>query len=265
MSKLYGLIGKRLGHSISPQIHRYIAEKLNLELDYRLFEVEEGNASNIVGALKTLNISGANVTIPYKTTVMSQLDEISPQAAAIGAVNTINFDGEKSIGYNTDYYGLEKTFERMKFDPEGKFAVVLGNGGVSKTVQTYLVDKGIAELAVITRRNDWFPDYEHLKKISEKDIIINATPVGMYMHPDEKECLVDEDILAKFSYALDIVFNPIETPFLKKAADIGLKTENGLYMLIFQAIRAQEIWNSLKISDTIGNLLYEQAKNWLKI
>ncbi|MDR2654942.1 MAG: shikimate dehydrogenase [Oscillospiraceae bacterium] len=261
MTSLYGLIGKKLGHSLSPKIHRFIAEKLNLELDYRLFEVAGENAGNIVAALKTLSITGANITIPYKTTVLSQLDELSPQAAAIGAVNTISINSGKATGYNTDYYGIEKTFEKLGFEPEGKFAVVLGNGGASKAVQACLIDKGIAELAVITRHDDWYPGYEHLARISEKDIIINATPVGMY--PDEEKSPVSEEILQKFDYAFDLVFNPFSTLFTKRARNAGLRVENGLYMLIFQAIRAQEIWHNIKIGDAVGNLLYEQAKTWL--
>lgn len=261
MQKLYGLIGEHLGHSISPQIHGLISQKLGLDADYKLFEVSKQNSSNIVSAIKTLGISGVNVTMPYKMVVMPQLTSIAEEAEIIGAVNTVKIDGDDSFGYNTDYYGIEKTFEWMEFDPDGKSAFIMGNGGASKAVQALLRKKGISNICIATIEDDENMNISDLDKVEPHDIIINATPVGMY--PDVDSCIVNKEILSRFKYAMDVIYNPFETKFIKMANELGLKSCGGLCMLVYQAIKAQEIWNNINIDNNIGIDIFNQVKDLL--
>lgn len=254
-----GVVGESLGHSISPAIHSIIFEELGIKKAvYSIYEVDKNNSGNIVDAIKTLGVRGTNVTIPYKKTVMDQLDNISDRAMEIGAVNTISIKDGISTGDNTDYLGLEKVFDKMGLELKDKTVVVLGNGGASKAVQALLSNKKVKELTVISRSDDWFPGYDYLDIIGGKDMIINTTPVGMY--PNVDDCVVSESVIKKFKYAVDIIYNPAETMFLKMARENGLVTENGLGMLVYQAIYAENIWLDTEISDETSERIYKRAK-----
>lgn len=256
-----GLVGEKLEHSISPSIHKMIFDEVGVDRAvYSLFEVEHKDSENIVSALKILGIRGANVTIPYKKTVLPQLDSVSERALEIGAVNTVIIEDGFARGENTDYLGLEKVFDKMGIALEGKTVVVLGNGGASKAVQTLLSHKNVSELTVISRSDDWFPPYDYLDVISPSDLLINTTPVGMY--PNVDDCVVKEDVIKKFKYAVDLIYNPTETKFLKMARENGLIVENGLRMLVYQAIYAQELWFGTEIGDDIAERVYEKAKKF---
>ena len=136
--KLFGLIGEKLGHSLSPEIHNKVFKDNNIDGLYNLFSVKKDFENNIVESLKCLGVKGANVTIPYKEKVMDQLDIISHEAKAIGAVNTILIKDGKSYGYNTDYYGFGKMLERAKVNIEGNSFFVLGAGGAARSILKYL-------------------------------------------------------------------------------------------------------------------------------
>ncbi|MGL5721858.1 MAG: shikimate dehydrogenase [Brevinema sp.] len=252
--KNFALIGKKLGHSLSPIIHRHLQEIGGIEGSYLRLEVAEENASNIVSSLKTLGFSGVNVTVPYKKTVLSQLDKVSPEAQKIGAINTILFENGISTGFNTDYSGFGAILQHANIDCTNKSAVILGTGGAANAVATYLLDNGVSSL-VFTSRS---PQQELFgcpvipySAITKANIVINSTPLGM--HPNIEACPLDQQQLALFETAIDIIYNPKETLFLQYARELGLKTAGGLEMLVGQAVEAHRIWHKQLVSHAIFN------------
>ena len=271
--KIFGLIGEKLGHSLSPQIHQSLFEKLDMDARYNLFSISKENVNMAVSSLKTLGISGANITIPYKETLMEQVDFISDEARKIGAINTILVKDNKSYGYNTDYYGFKKMLLREGITFKGKEFYVLGSGGASKAIIHLLLDEGASKVYMVSRDkisasekfkdiNMEFFNYEDMKDIKKSHAIINTTPCGMY--PNIDSTAVSKDIFNRFEVACDIVYNPEETRFLKEAKDCGIKTVKGLYMLVAQAIKAEEIWNDIIIDEKIEEDIFLEISKKFK-
>lgn len=269
LKQLYGLLGESLKHSISPEIHSLIFKEMNIDGYYHLFEVQRDNLKNAIYGLKALGAKGANVTIPYKINAMEYVDELSPEAEKIGSINTICFEDNKAKGYNTDYYGFGMLLNKNQVKISNKKAVILGSGGAAKSVLQYLVDKGIGSISIVSRDKDAlkanarFKDfklmcYSELKQLKEEDIIINSTPCGMYPNVDNSP--ISRDIVNNFSVAVDLIYNPCETVFLKFARESNLTYMNGLYMLVGQAVCAEELWNDIKISEKIIDKIYNQIK-----
>lgn len=263
MSSFYGLIGKKLGHSFSPAIHKSILQKLNVKGEYNLFEIAPYNLDKSVEALRILGCKGVNVTIPYKIEVMNYMDDISEEAKNIGAINTIEFKDDGLKGYNTDYYGFGLTLKRNDIDVLNKDIVILGTGGASKAVVRYILDRGAKNITYVSRHPEDFEknkfeviSYEKLSRIENEDIIVNCTPCGMY--PNLDNCPVNKKILGKFNTAVDLIYNPEYTLFLKMAKEAGLKIANGLYMLVAQAVASEEIWQQKKISLKIVDEIYDE-------
>lgn len=262
---LFGLLGEKLGHSISPQIHSLIFQQLNIKGYYHLFEVKKENLKDAVLGFKALGLKGVNVTIPYKIEVMKYLDCISQEAEKIGAVNTIGFKDNKMIGYNTDYYGFGMMLDKFNVQLENKKVVILGTGGAANSVIQYVLDNNVKDIAIVTRdlsrvKEDFkkfnLINYNEINLLKEQDIIINCTPVGMY--PNVESCPIDKKEISKFNTAVDLIYNPGETKFLSYGRECGLKTINGLYMLVGQAIKAEEIWNDISIDQHITDKIYEE-------
>lgn len=247
---IYGLLGEKLSHSVSPEIHHKIMRKINIEGSYSLYEVDKGDVSRAVDAFKLLGYKGVNVTIPYKVEVMRFLDEISEEASKIGSVNTIAFRDGKIIGFNTDYYGFGMLLKTKNVQVKDKKVILLGNGGAAKSVIQYLVDNGASEIITSNRKGDkekGVLSFEEVKTIEGGYMVVNCTPVGMY--PNIDDTIVKEDFLIRFKVAVDLIYNPIETKFLKLSRENGLITLDGLYMLVGQAVKAEEIWNNVKLKD----------------
>jgi shikimate dehydrogenase len=268
MSNFYGLIGEKLGHSFSPQIHDLIFQSINANGLYNLLEIKKENLENAVWGLKALGCKGVNVTIPYKIQIMQYLDKISEEAEKIGAVNTISFNDGVLTGYNTDYHGFGAALKKNQIDINNKNAVILGCGGASKAVVQYLIDNKINDITYISRhpesiakdiKNFKVISYNDMENLTNQDIIINCTPCGMYPNIDYSP--VKKNILSKFFVAVDLIYNPQETLFLKQSRELGLKTENGLYMLVAQAVAAQEIWQNTKISKESVEEIYLELKS----
>ncbi len=264
MEKLYGLIGEKLGHTYSPVIHHKIMKELNIDGHYGLFQVKMENLPHVVSGLKALGYAGVNVTIPYKTDIIKFLDYLSPEAKKIDAVNVVAIDKDgMAAGYNTDYYGFGMMLKNAAIKIKGENAAILGTGGASKAVSQYLRDNGIKNIVFITRdfatAKHKFPrdeviTYGQLDKLKGCSTIINTTPVGMY--PGIQTMPIEEKYLMNFSQAVDLIYNPSETLFIKQAKERGLKYTNGLYMLIAQAVKSQEIWNETEIpEDVTENIL----------
>lgn len=264
--KIFGLIGEKLSHSLSPEIHKKIYDLLGINAQYALYEVDKENIDGVSEALRVLNFTGVNVTIPYKEELLNYVDEISKEAEKIGAINTIfNHDGVLK-GFNTDYYGFGRSLEHFNINVKNKRVVVLGSGGAAKAIIQYISDNNPDNLLIVSRnknktKNSFLKydviDYEDLKAV-KGDIIINTTPVGMY--PNVSESPVSEEIIKKYNTAIDIIFNPEETLFLQQAKKQGLMTVNGLYMLVGQAIKAEEIWLNTEIDKDMELQIYEYVK-----
>ena len=260
MKQSYALIGEKLSHSVSPCIHEAVFEVLGKTARYDLMEIPRRFEGHIVQKLWHEGISGANVTIPYKQTVIRQLDELS-EAAKIGAVNTITLRDGKFYGDNTDYTGFGKMLVHSGIEAQGKVAAVLGAGGAAKAVVAYLLDHGVKTLYMVSRQAQkktgfeqkalqWI-SYETLATLSG-DLLINCTPVGMY--PNQGVSPVGKQTVAQFAALVDLIYNPRETEFLRLGRECGKHTCDGLYMLVAQAVYAAEYFLSRKFDDAAGEI-----------
>lgn len=243
----FGLLGEKLEHSQSPKLHQQLMKDKGIDGTYELIEISKDVFEDTFLSLKNSDFRGVNVTIPYKETVIPFLDEISPQAKYIGAVNTILFSNGKAKGFNTDYFGFRALFEHNNIKAKGCNAIVLGAGGVAKAVQKALCDMGIFDLTVVSRgkenfHNQYTVSYDFYKEKRPKtDILVNCTPVGMYPNINASPL---PKALMRAKIAVDVIYNPEETLFLKYAKELGMKTINGSLMLYEQAAKAQEIWEN---------------------
>ena len=233
----FGLLGRKLGHSYSPQIHALLGN-----YEYPLYEKEPEEIETFT---TTDDFDGINVTIPYKETVMPYMSTLSEHAKKIGSVNTVTRLPDGTLhGDNTDYYGFSYLLESAGFDVSGKKVIVLGNGGASKTVVCVCSDKGAKEITVISRRSET-DNYENIEKHADADYIINTTPVGMY--PNNGENPVDLAVFTQCKGVADLIYNPSKTQLLLDAEKIGIPAVNGLAMLCAQAVKAAESFTKSKI------------------
>jgi len=232
----FGLLGRKLGHSYSPQIHALLGD-----YEYPLYEkdpeeIEEFLASN--------EFDGMNVTIPYKETVMPYMSQLSDTAKKIGSVNTVTRLPDGTLyGDNTDYYGFSYMLESAGFDVKDQKVIVLGNGGASKTAVCVCRDMGAKEVTVISRRSDT-DNYNNISKHSDADYIINTTPVGMY--PNNGESPVDLGIFKQCKGVADLIYNPSKTQLLLDAQKLSIPAVNGLTMLCAQGVKAAESFTKQK-------------------
>jgi len=234
-----GLLGRKLGHSYSPQIHSHLGN-----YSYLLFEKEP---QELEAFLKESDFAGLNVTIPYKKDVIPFLDELSPVALRMGAVNTIvrKSDGAL-VGHNTDYFGFSSMVSQSGLCPKGKKCLVLGSGGASNTAVTVLREMG-GEVIVVSRTGE--NNYQNLGRHADASILVNATPVGMY--PENSISPVSPEQFPNLEGILDLIYNPARTKLLMDAAERGLIAMNGLWMLVAQAKESAEWFTGEKISDSI--------------
>ncbi len=267
MKILCGLLGEKLGHSYSPEIHSSLFKKLNLKSHYYLFEIDKHSLSHSVSSMKVLNIKGLNVTIPYKQEVIKFLDEISPEVSKIGAVNTIALKDGKTIGYNTDYFGFDNMMKKFEVSVKDKVVIILGTGGSAKAVYENILDQEASEIYIITRNKfkeyTGFDkaniiDYTDLNELEIGDILVNCTPVGMY--PNADACPIEKSTLEKYSLVIDLIYNPEKTKLLLYAEEFGIQTINGLYMLVSQAIKAEELWQDIEVDYKITDEIYDELK-----
>lgn len=265
--KFYGLIGEKLTHSLSPQLHKEIYLRTGIRAAYKNFPLPADKVPHAIESLRVLSISGANVTIPYKEAVMPYLDAIDPTAKKLGVVNTILNTRGHLTGYNTDYEGFGLLFKRRQWDLNGAHVTVLGTGGSSKMVVQYVRDHGAESITLVSRRpNDVQADgpisyktYDDSAEL-QGDYLINTTPVGMY--PNMTESAVDQEILSRFGACIDLIYNPLETVFLKQAKELGIPVANGLEMLIGQAIRSVEIWENRTLPESLMDDLVSDYDQW---
>ena len=233
-----GLLGRKLSHSYSPQIHNALAD-----YSYSLFEVEP---ENLEGFFRDTQFTGINVTIPYKKAVIPYCTELSARAQKLGAVNTILRRADGSlVGHNTDYFGFRSMLQKSGLTVSGKKVLVLGSGGASATVVAVLTESG-ADPVVISRSGE--NNYDNLHIHADASVIVNATPVGMF--PEIDKSPINLQTFTKLEGVLDLIYNPARTKLLLQAEEMGLVTENGLWMLVAQAKESAEWFSGHTIDDT---------------
>ena len=251
-----GLLGRKLGHSYSPQIHAQLAD-----YSYELFEKEPGELEDF---LRKGDFTGINVTVPYKKDVIPYLDEMTSRAKKLGAVNTIVRRDGKLIGHNTDYFGFLTMVRSSGLEVKNKKVLVLGSGGASNTAVAVLEELG-ARVIVISRSGE--NSYENLHLHADAALLVNTTPVGMY--PNTGASPVDLDLFPKLEGVLDVVYNPARTQILLDAEKRGLVAVNGLLMLVAQAKEAAEWFAGTEFSDEtipkIHSSLRRQMENIILI
>lgn len=260
--KKFGLIGYPLGHSMSAVIHKAGFSSINEDASYELIETEPENLVTQIKLFKRDNYSGFNVTIPHKVPLALFVDEVDKYADITGAINTVKIFPDRTMkGYNTDVIGFKRAIpDDMNLD--GKSAAVLGTGGASRAAVLGLSDRGISNIGVYTRSIPNSMDYmaylrrkfphikfeayqiDRVRDLSNYDMLVNTTPIGMQgksadMTPIEKDVL---STLPESAIVYDIIYNPKKTILLKLAEELGYKTINGIDMLVWQAVAAQEIW-----------------------
>ena len=243
----YGLIGHHLSHSYSPLIHQYIFEKNNINATYELIEVEEFQLEDCVNNLKNNIYKGYNVTIPYKEKIMKFCDVLTDAAKEIGAVNTIYMKDGLVVGDNTDYLGFSAELKTYDIRVFGKDIYVLGSGGASKAICYSIKQNGGNPVVVSTKGNGL--SYQEFKEINHYDLIVNTTPVGMF--PNVGESVIEQEYVLKADVCVDLIFNPPITKFLSYSK----RGYNGLLMLIYQAIYAEELWQNSKVDYDLEELL----------
>ena len=244
VKKKFGLLGRNISYSFSKG---YFTDKFNNEnfagCTYENFDIQELTVFPEI-IKNTADLKGLNVTTPYKETVIPFLDKLSKKAKIIGAVNTIKITKKGKLkGYNTDYYGFKKSLQPLLL-PHHKKALILGTGGASKGVAFALDELGITYTFVSRETKENTIDYKRINgtTFDNYHIIINATPIGT--SPDvEAFPLLPYEFFTNKHIAYDLIYNPAETQFLKKAKQHGAQIKNGLDMLIFQAEKAWKIWN----------------------
>ncbi|MCC5893936.1 MAG: shikimate dehydrogenase [Alkalibacterium sp.] len=265
--KLYGLIGETLTHSLSPQLHKEIYKRTGIRAAYKNFPVPADKVEQAIDSIRVLSINGSNVTIPYKEAVMPYLDAIDSTAEKLGVVNTIlNLDGHLT-GYNTDYEGFGLLFKRRQWNLKGSHVTILGTGGSSKMVVQYVKDHGADSVTLVSRlpkenERGGIISYKTYKDLPDLkgDFLINTTPVGMY--PNVSSSPISDETVSQFNAFIDLIYNPLETVFLKQAKSQDKPAVNGLEMLIGQAIKSVEIWENRTFPETLMDELVRDYSQW---
>jgi len=261
--KNFLVIGNPIDHSLSPKLHNYWFKKNNIQAVYEKKLINKENIENIFNKIKKGELNGINVTVPFKKLVIPFVEKLTPEANKSNSVNTIYVEDNKIIGHNTDIAGFELGIRHIKYEIKNKKIFILGAGGVVSSIVLGLKNMGCSKIFISNRTaqkakdlKNYFNDLEIIEwgEVPEFDMIINATSLGL-KKDDEIKLNYKEIGSNKFFY--DVIYNPMQTPFLKKAKEFGNRTENGKMMFIYQAHQAFTIWNNVmpKIDDEVIKLL----------
>lgn len=247
-----GLIGRKLGHSYSPQIHHALAD-----YDYKLWELEPEDLANF---FRRRDFTGVNVTIPYKQAVIPLLDDLSDTARSIGAVNTVVCRDGRLYGDNTDFAGMAALIKHIGLDLSGKKVLIPGTGGTSKTAAAVARSLGAAEVYRLSRSGrDGALTYEDARQNhANADVLINTTPAGMY--PSVEGCPIDLAVFPQLSGVVDAVYNPLRTNLVLQARSRGIPAEGGLYMLSAQAAYASALFRGCRATQAEIDLAYRTVR-----
>lgn len=273
-TKLTGLLGSPVSHSISPMMHNEAFRQLNLDYVYLAFDVGTDKLENAVHGLRALGVHGFNVTMPNKNDMCSLCDKLSPAAKIIGAVNTVvNYNGVL-IGHTTDGVGYMRSVQEAGHDIIGKKMTLLGAGGASSSVMVQAALDGVSEISVFSRRSRFFERAQRIisdlhertnckitlydfdseailkREIADSAILTNGTSVGMAPHV-ECSIITDTSFFHKDLIVSDVIYNPTETMLLRLAKESGCHTFNGLYMLLYQGAEAFRLWTGQEMPVSI--------------
>ena len=258
-TRVCGIIGDPIEHTLSPTMHNAAFQELNLDFVYVAFRVRKDGLREAIAGAKSLDIKGLNVTMPHKNAVMKYLDETDPTAMSIGAVNTILNDKGRLIGYNTDGIGALKALKENGISLNGKKLLLLGAGGAGKAIAFHVAQE-VEDLKILNRTTQKARDLVEAlckkfgkkiegnslsaktikKELENADIVVNATSVGM--HPNDDQSLIYPSWLRSDLCVMDIVYNPVETKLAKDAKSVGAKVVSGVEMLVYQGAASFEIW-----------------------
>ena len=258
-TRVCGIIGDPIEHTVSPAMHNAAFQELNLDFVYVAFRVRKDELREAIAGAKSLDIKGLNVTMPHKNAVMKHLDETDPTAMSIGAVNTILNDKGRLIGYNTDGIGALKALKENGVSLNGNKMLLLGAGGAGKAIASHAAQE-VEELKILNRTIQKAKDLAEVlckkfgkkiegnslsaktikKELEDADIVVNATSVGM--HPNDDQSLIDPSWLRPDICVMDIVYNPVETKLTLDAKSVGAKVVSGVEMLVYQGVASFEIW-----------------------
>jgi shikimate dehydrogenase len=277
-----GLIGNPVEHTMSPVIHNTLAQETGENLTYVPFHVADGRVEDAVKGAWALNLLGLNVTVPYKSDVIPYLSDIDPLAEKIGAVNTLVRTESGFKGYNTDMPGLYRAMCEDGVKVEGEDCIILGAGGVARAVAMLLASKNVGSVTILNRtveraqkiadevnRNFADADKNFAAKVTampiseyrslsgEKYLVIQATSVGMTPNTDEA-VIEDEDFYKKVHTGYDLIFNPLDTKFMKLVRAQGGRTFCGYKMLLYQGIIAYEYWTGKTVSQELAAKVYQR-------
>ncbi len=261
--KKFLVIGNPIEHSLSPKLHNYWIKKNNIDAIYDKKLLKEEELENIIDKVKKEEINGINVTLPFKKLVIPYLDKITPDAEKSQSVNTIYKENDKVIGHNTDIAGFELGLRHFKYDVKEKKVFILGSGGVVSSIILALKKMGVSKIILSNRTKKKAEDlkmiFDDLEIIDwgdtpKFDMIINATSIGL---KNEDGINLDYSNIGSDKFFYDVIYNPRETIFLKRAKLFGNNTENGKMMFIYQAHQAFTIWHKLlpEINNEIIKLL----------
>ena len=249
--KKFLVIGNPIEHSLSPKLHNCWFKKNNIDANYDKKLINESDLKNIISEIKKKKITGINVTVPFKKLIIPFLDELSPEANQSQSVNTISEKSGKIIGHNTDIAGFELGLRHFKYDVKNKKVFILGSGGVVSSIILALNKMKASKIILSNRTKEKAENMKNFFKFLDVvewgdlpnfDMIINATSVGL--KKDDKINL-DYSKVGPNKFFYDIIYNPKETIFLKRAREFGNKTENGKMMFIYQAHQAFTIWHKV--------------------
>lgn len=264
MSKLVGIIGYPIRHSISPVFQQAALDYHSLDATYQAWEVEPQSLPEFINGLRSPDTLGINVTVPHKEAVMAHLDRIDEWAATAGAVNTVVNDGGKLVGHNTDGSGFLRALEEHgHFSPEDRSVLIMGAGGSAKAVALALARRGVSRITIANRTlrraqglaeliGKHGPRVEAIPLAPSEDafvraatacnLLVNCTTMGMKHGPDEKGSPIPAQLIPSDVLVYDLVYNPPETPLLREAARSGAATLGGLPMLVYQGAASFESW-----------------------
>lgn len=280
LTKICGLLGNPVEHTLSPVIHNTLAELTGINLTYLPFLVEQEQLHDAVQGARALHIQGLNVTVPHKEKILPFLSEVEELAHRIGAVNTLVSTESGYKGYNTDMPGLYRAMASDGVSVEDEEVLLLGAGGVARAVAVMLCDKAkriiilnrtVEKAAAIAEEVNGYAGrkvaealkLEEYVSLPGKDYLaIQATNVGMYPHIDET-LIQDTAFYEKIRVGYDLVYNPGETRFMKQVKDNGREAFNGLKMLLYQGIIAFELWNNCKITEEQAAVVYKKLQEKL--
>ncbi len=247
----YLVIGNPIEHSMSPRLQNYWLKQNNINATYDKMKLEEKEIKKIIQNLKKQKISGCNVTVPFKKKVIPFLDKLSSQAEQTQSVNTIVFEKGNLIGHNTDIVGFDKAIKSLNFRMKDKKILILGAGGVVPSIIFVLKKMNVSEITISNRTKQKAENLKILFKnlnvlewgnLTDFDVIINATSLGL----NNEIINLDFSSVGKNKLFYDVIYNPTETKFLKKAKELGNLTENGRTMFLFQAAEAFKLWHNIE-------------------